>query len=216
LVPPLRGGTRWRRTGVVLVPALITAAVLVVSTFRGGLPLNLAVSGQDLKLTSNGAPVELPDGLTLYPSTIQMKNDGATRGVVIAGLPRAVLTKGLCISLVLTFPTVGTWTVRLHTSGRTTATSMTLDAAGIVAGPTTLRPGAGRADLPIAIGKSAAELNGVSDAPADRFGIEAPGAGSLSGLRADAQGAIIAGRVSLAGLRVQVKHGRGPSAGECY
>jgi hypothetical protein len=211
-----RGGTRWRRSASVLVPALVAAGVLVVATVQGPIPLNLVVSGQDLKLTSNGAVVKLPDGLTLYPSTIRMKNGGETRGVVIAGLPEAVLTKGLCISLVVTLPVVGTYTIRLHTSGETTAKQMTLDAASLQTDSTTLSPSYadGQLQLPIAIGKDAREL--AADAPAGRFGIAAPGAGELSGLRASAQGAIISGTVKLQGLTARMHVGDGVENGECY
>lgn len=211
-----RGGTRWRRTAVLLVPGLVAAAVLVVTTVRGGIPINLVVSGQDLKLTSNGALVELPRGITLYPSTVQMKNGGETRGIVIAGLPEAVLTEGLCISLVTTLPWAGTYTVRLHTSGRTTATDMTLDAAGIAVGAATLRPG-GDAGEPIMLGPDAVvDADQLGDDPPGRFGVQAPGNGTLRALQADAQGAVIAGTVDLGGLSVKTSRGSGVENGECY
>ncbi|MGQ0625630.1 MAG: DUF6230 family protein [Sporichthyaceae bacterium] len=204
-----RGGTRWRRTALVLVPGLIAAAGLILSTLRGGIPINLVVVGQDLKLTSNGGLVELPRGITLTPSTIRMKNAGATRGVVIAALPEAILTKGLCISLVLTFPGVGAYTVRLHTDGRTTAKDMTMDAAGIQVGSARLSAASSGAD-PILIGPGSGSLTG------DRFGVVAPGAGTLTALAADAQGAVIAGTVDLKGLSVDLSKGDGLDAGECY
>lgn len=203
---------------MVLAPALVAMGVLVVATVRGPIPLNLVVVGQDLKLTSNGGVVKLPDGLTLYPSTIQMKNGGETRGVVVAGLPEAVLTKGLCISLVVKWPVVGTYTIRLHTSGETTAKEMTLDASGLTTESTTLAPifADGKLLVPIAIGKDAREMAGASDAPEGRFGIEAPGAGQLSGLQASAQGAVISGTVKLEGLSAKVRPGSGVENGECY
>lgn len=211
-----RGGTRWRRSAVVLVPSLAIALGLTVATLRGSVPLNLVVSGQDMKLSSNGGPVQVPQGLTLYPSSIRMKNDGETRGVMIAGLPEAVLTKGLCISLVLSFPG-GSWTVRLHTSGRTTARQMTLDARGIEVGEARLKPGReGNKDLPITLGTGGGDLLGIGQEAAQRFGVTAAGAGTLAGLRADAQGAIISGSVNLKGLSVKVNRGRGVGNGECW
>jgi hypothetical protein len=210
-----RGGTRWRRTGAVLGPSLVAAVALIVATLRGPIPINLTISGQDIKLSSNGGAVELPQGLTLYPSTVQMKYGGETRGVMIAGLPEAVLTKGLCISLVLSFPGFGTYTVRLHTSGRTTAHQMTLDAAGLNAGLATLAAGAGGKD-PIELGPPARGAFGPTSDAHGRFGIAAPGAGSLRALQANAQGAIIAGTVDLNGLKVKVNKGSGVRNGECY
>ncbi|MGQ0467026.1 MAG: DUF6230 family protein [Sporichthyaceae bacterium] len=203
-----RGGTRWRRTAVVAVPALGVAVGLIVATLHGPIPLNLVVSGQDMKLSSNGGPVQVPQGLRLYPSTVEMKNGGETRGVMIAGLPEAVLTKGLCISLVLSFPATGTWTVRLHTSGKTTARQMTLDAAGIQVGEARLTPGKKE---PILIGPGAEDL-----VAAGVFGVSAAGPGTLDGLRADAQGAVISGSVNLRGLTATVNRGRGIANGECW
>jgi hypothetical protein len=224
--PPraIRGGTRWRRSGILFIPAIVALAVLAIAVLQGVLALNLVVSGQDFKITSNGARVDTPRGLTMYPSTIRMKNGGQTRGIVIAGLPEADLTKGMCISLVLTFPVAGTYTVQLHTSGRTVAKDMTIDASGLDAGVTDLVPRTtdGRAGnganvvLPVSIGKNAADLDGVKNGPQGRFAIEAPGNGSLTGLRADAEGAIIAGTAKLSGLSVHIHHGRGTSNGECY
>jgi hypothetical protein len=199
----------------VLGPSLVAAVVRIVATLRGPIPLKLAISGQDIKLSSNGGPVELPRGLTLYPSTIQMKYGGDTRGVMIAGLPEAVLTKGLCISLVLDFPGFGTYTVRLHTSGRTTAHQMTLNAAGINAALATLSAGNNGKD-PVELGHRALDSFGPTSDAHGRFGIDAPGAGSLRALQANAQGAIIAGTVDLNGLKVKVNHGSGVRNGECY
>ena len=215
-----RGGTRWRRSLVLLLPGLAMAAALALATLNGVLPVNLAVSGQDFKISSNGQPIRTPQGLTMYPATIRMKNGGRTRGVVIAGLPEAVLTEGMCLSLVLTFPVVGSWTVRLHTSGTTTVTKMTLDASGLVAGPTVLvprtsdgRPGTGaNLVMPAVIGQDASDLGG----PRGRFAIDAPGGGSLHALRADAEGAVIAGTLDVDGLSVEVHHGRGVRNGECF
>lgn len=197
-----------------LGPSLVAAVVLIVATLRGPIPLKLAISGQDIKLSSNGGPVELPRGLTLYPSTIQMKYGGDIRGVMIAGLPEAVLTKGLCISLVLSFPGFGTYTVRLHTSGRTTAHQMTLNAAGINVGLATLT--AGTDGKPVELGRQALDSFGPDSDAYGRFGITAPGAGSLRALQANAQGAIIAGTVALHGLKVKVDRGSGVRSGECY
>jgi hypothetical protein len=201
----------------VLVPSLGIALGLTVATLQGSVPLNLVVSGQDMKLSSNGGPVQVPQGLTLYPSSIRMKNNGEERGVMIAGLPEAVLTKGLCISLVLSFPIGGTYTVRLHTSGRTTARQMTLDARGIEVGEAKLRPGRdGTQHLPITIGAGGGDLLGLDPDAAQRFGVTAAGAGTLAGLRADAQGAVISGSVKLKGLRATVNRGRGIANGECW
>jgi hypothetical protein len=110
---------------------------------------------------------------------------------------------------------VGSYTIRLHTSGRTTAHQMTLDAAGITAGLATLAAGSGGKE-PVELGTSALDFFGASSDAHGRFGVSAPGAGSLRALQANAQGAIIAGTVDLNGLKVKVNKGSGVANGECY
>jgi hypothetical protein len=213
-----RGGTRFRRSLLLLVPALICTLLLAVAALQGILPLNLAVAGQSFELTSNGAPVQVPQGITMYPSTIKMK-DGSSQGVMVAKLPEAKLPKGLCISLSLTFPVLGTWTVRLHTSGSTTAKDMTLDNAGLNAGSATLAPvfgSGGQVTQPVTIGQNAADLPGGNSSLNGRFGIDSPGSGSIDALQSSAEGAIIAGTAQLNGLSVALHHGSGPGKGACF
>lgn len=220
-----RGGTRWRRSGILLIPALLVVGVLAVCSLFGVLALNLAVEGQDFKISSNGSPLKTPEGLAMYPSTISMK-DGTEDPILLAGLPRAELPNGLCISLVLTFPGIGSNTLQLKTTRNTTATQMVLSAKTLQATtaslvPSTndgkpLRPDGSNIEYPVAIGKSADELNGMPAGPGGVFGIDAPGSGEMGDLKADAKGALISGTASLNGLGVTVGHGRGTDNGECY
>ncbi|KAA0023822.1 DUF6230 family protein [Antrihabitans cavernicola] len=220
-----RGGTRWRRTGMLFLPALLVVGLLAVGSLFGVLPLRLSVVGQDFKISSNGSAIKTPAGLAFYPSQISMK-DGTDKAILLAGLPEAQLPKGMCISLVLTFPVVGSNTIRLKTTGNTVAKEMTLSATALEANDATLipstkdgkplAPDGSNIAYPVSIGKNAADLNGLPKGPEGTFGVDAPGSGQMSNLQASAQGAVISGTAALNGLGVKLGHGRGVDHGECF
>ncbi len=49
----LEGGTRWRRSVIVLVPALVVVAVIMVLFATGALAFNIAISGIPFKLSAS-------------------------------------------------------------------------------------------------------------------------------------------------------------------
>lgn len=213
-----RGGTRLRRSGLLFLPAMGGVLVLTLALIFGLIPLNLAVSGQDFKITSNGQRLTTPQGMTLYPARITMK-DGKPVGVVVAGIPTATLAKGLCISLVLTFPVIGTWTIGIRTHHQTTAHDLVLDSSGLNADTTSLVPTTTDGRPPRADGKNVVTpvaLGPSVNGGAGRFGVNSGGENSISNLRASAQGAIIAGTVNLKIPSISIHHGRGVKNGECY
>lgn len=209
-----RGGTRWRRSVVLFVLAMLVVGLLTLGTLGGVIPLRLSVTGQDVKITSNGAPIQTPGGLAMYPTQVRMK-DGTQQVTVLAGLPEARLPKGMCVSVMLTFPVLGSNTFRLKSTRETTIEQMTLSADALRATDAKLVPST-ETGKPVAIGRDASDLGGIPKGPAGTFGIDAPGAGQMSDLRATAQGAVISGTAALAGLGVKVAHGRGPENGECF
>ena len=221
-----RGGTQWRRTGLLLIPALFVMGVLTIMTLQGGLPVRLAISGQDFKLSSNGAPVSAPQGAGIYPSTIEMK-DGTNVAVLRAGLPEAILSKGLCLSLVLTFPIIGTNTLQVNTSRETTiedmkAAALSLDSKDAALGAATSdgkepNPDGSNVKAGVQINKDASELSGLAGGAPGAMGVDAPGMIRLNDLKASAAGATISGTAKLGGLGIpKLGHGRGTDNGECY
>ena len=213
-----RGGTRYRRSALLFIPAMVAVGALTLGLIFGVIPLNLAVYGQDFKITSNGQPLITPKGMTLYPAQVTMK-DGKLVGVVVGGLPTVELPKGMCLSLALRFPVIGTWTIRIKTTGRTTVHDMVLDASGLNAGSTSLVPATtdGKAPRKDASNVKTPVLLGPSvSGGAGRFGVNSGGANSINALQASANGAIIAGTAHLGIPHISIHHGRGVQNGECY
>ncbi len=218
-----RGGTRWRRFGLLFIPALLGVGALAAMSLFGILPLNLSVSGQDFKLTSKGAQVTAPEGLQAYMSTQQMKNDGAHEPIIYATLPRAELPDGLCLSLVLTFPVVGTKTIQIDFVGRTVVNDLTASADEALAGATAIgaqttdgaspRTDQSNVEKPVQVGVDSAELGG----PAGGFGASIPGAMTAEKLQASARAARISGTLKIGGMGMpKLASGRGVENGECY
>jgi hypothetical protein len=217
-----RGKTRWRRCFILLLPALLGVGILTIMTIQGVLPLHLAVTGQDFKLSSNGGPAVASKGLTAYPSTIEMK-DGEIKPVLVAGLPEATLEDGMCLSLVLTFPFIGTNTLQIHTSGETVVEDMKASAAEMYIKGASLKSltkdgedanaDGSNVESPGAINMDASEIGGH----AGNLGLSIPGVVKMGGLQATAKGALIAGTAKLNGIGIpKIAHGRGVENNECY
>ncbi|MBJ8348446.1 DUF6230 family protein [Antrihabitans sp. YC2-6] len=221
-----RGRTRWRQALMLFIPAILGVLALTVMTIQGVLPLHLAISGQQFKLTSNGAAAIAPQGLSAYPSSIKMK-DGSQAPVLMAGLPEAELTEGMCISLVLTLPIVGTNTLQISSSGNTTVKDMEAAADKMYIRGASLSAStnngeapatdAANVDAPVLINKDASELNDLSGGPSGALGLEVPGLVKMGELRASASGATISGTAQLNGIGIpKIGHGSGTENGECY
>jgi hypothetical protein len=220
-----RGHTRWRQSLMLFIPALLGVGALTVMTIQGVLPLNLALSGQDFKLASNGAAVAT-QGLSAYPSTIEMK-DGSHAPILMAAIPEAELADGICISLVLTFPLIGTNTLQINTDGEATVKDLQAAAelmaikgvalnAATSDGNAPAKDGSNVKD-PVAINKDASELDGISGGTPGSIGIDAPGVVRMAQLQATAKGATISGTAKLNGIGIpKIGRGRGTEHGECY
>jgi hypothetical protein len=205
-----RGGTSWRRTGILLLPALLGVLVLAAMAIRGHMALNLAITGQEFKIKAENA--EAPQGLSAYPSGVRMKNGDHHDPVLLAALPEAKIPDGLCVSLSLTFPIIGTNTLRLYTTGATRVTDMTASASALDVGNVSIK------DLtaPMSINKDASELTGVEGGQPGSLGLEAPGSAHIGTVQGTAKGAVIAGTLTISGIKIpQVGHGDGPDQ-ECY
>lgn len=189
-----RGGTRYRRSALLFLPAMVGVLLLTLGTLFGVLPLNLYLSGQDFVLTSNG-DVLVADGLTLHGGQVQMKFDGQQFPVSLATIDKAELAHGLCISLTLKFPVVGTWTVRIQTDGDTVAKNVTLGSISLSARSATLQ---GTVQNPVSLGPSVRGGDGL-------FGI-GTGRATLTDVRMSGKSAVIKGTVNLRGIAIPRIH----------
>ncbi|MCE5291462.1 MAG: hypothetical protein LLG14_19790 [Nocardiaceae bacterium] len=223
---PKRGGTRWRRCVVLLLAPMLGILAMAALTLTGQTPLNLAITGQDFKLASRpGSDVVAAGGATGYADIITMK-DGSIDPALKADLATAEMSDGVCLSLVLTFPIIGTYTVQLQTTGHTRITDMTgyVDVVGakgaeLNAGTTDGKPpakDASNVDRPGRVNLDASELE-MAGGHAGTLGLELPGAVRAKSLFVGGKGATIRGTLSIGGITFPwISHGRGVAHGECF
>ncbi|THA24450.1 cholesterol esterase [Streptomyces sp. RKND-216] len=96
-----RGGTRWKRFAVVMVPSVAATAAIGVALSQGALAASFSVSGQQFKLTAERIEAE---GFTQYGAV-----DSTAKGVkpvTVVGMNSADI-KGLCQSVVVPVPGFG-------------------------------------------------------------------------------------------------------------
>ncbi|CAM3808621.1 hypothetical protein [Smaragdicoccus niigatensis] len=221
----IRGGTRWRKCVVLLVVPMLGILVLAALTLTGQTPLNLALNGQDFKLASrDGSTVVAAEGATAYADVVTMK-DGRIDPALNAKLGSAQISDGVCLSLVLTFPWAGTFTVQLQTTGKTRLTDVTahvdvVSASGAELNPATDDGKPASDDMhnvtrPIRANKDASELEFAGHR--GTLGLELPGAVRAGSLQIGGKSATIRGILSISGLKLPwISHGRGTAHGECF
>ncbi|MFD7667338.1 DUF6230 family protein [Streptomyces sp. NPDC059788] len=106
-----RGGTRWKRFAVVMVPSVAATAAIGVAIAQGALAASFSVSGQQFKVTAQ----ELDgDGFVQY-GALDKGKDGQ-HPVAVVGLKSATITN-LCQSVVVPVPVFGDVTMRLNAGG---------------------------------------------------------------------------------------------------
>jgi hypothetical protein len=102
-----RGGTRWKRFGLVMVPSIAATAAIGVALSQGALAASFAVSGQQFKVST--AKLENTDGFVQYGGTANTP-DGP-EPVAVSAFNTATIHK-LCQSVVVPTP-FGDVTVKL-------------------------------------------------------------------------------------------------------
>lgn len=96
-----RGGTRWKRFAVVMVPSVAATAAIGVALSQGALAASFSISGQQFKLTAERIEAT---GFTQYGAV-----DSTAKGdkpVTVVGMDKAQI-KGLCQSVVVPVPVFG-------------------------------------------------------------------------------------------------------------
>ncbi|MEV6571236.1 DUF6230 family protein [Streptomyces sp. NPDC051577] len=113
----VRGGTRWKRFALVMVPSIAATAAVGVGLAQGALAASFSVSGQDFKVSADEL---VGDDLIQYGSIAE----GATLGsdkksyhpVTVSGFSSAKITN-MCQSLVTPTP-LGNITLQLRTGNK--------------------------------------------------------------------------------------------------
>ncbi|MGP4112033.1 DUF6230 family protein [Streptomyces sp. 4N509B] len=105
-----RGGTRWGRFGLVMVPGVAASAAIGLALAQGALAASFAVSGQEFKVTADQL---VGEGFVQYGS-IARPAGGGTEPVAISAFDEATINN-LCQSVVVPgVPFLGEVTLQLR------------------------------------------------------------------------------------------------------
>ncbi|MEU7635625.1 MULTISPECIES: DUF6230 family protein [unclassified Streptomyces] len=200
-----RGGTRWKRFAVVMVPSVAATAAIGVALSQGALAASFSVSGQQFKVSTDRLDGE---GFVQYGAVDAQKN-GKNVPVAVSAFSNAKI-RNLCQSVVVPVPVFGDVSMKLQAGGGATPVEaknlyidldqLSADATfsniniGVAAGSTSKGPGIKKGDK----------------ADPGSFAQEADTA-VLTGVKQRAW-ATTAGTFKLSGLKMSVTKGKS----ECY
>jgi hypothetical protein len=103
-----RGGTRWKRFAVVMVPSVAATAAIGVALAQGALAASFSVSGQQFKVSADRLD---GTGFVQYGAVVA-QHGGKTLPVAVSAFDNATI-KGLCQSVVVPVPVFGDMTLKL-------------------------------------------------------------------------------------------------------
>ncbi|GLW15895.1 DUF6230 family protein [Streptomyces kronopolitis] len=152
-----RGGTRWKRFAVVMVPSVAATAAIGVALSQGALAASFSVSGQQFKVATDRLD---GTGFVQY-GAIDAQKGGKQVPVAVSGFSNAKI-KNLCQSVVVPVPVFGDVSMKLSAGGGDTPVEaknlyidldqLSADATfnnidiGVAAGSTTKGPGMHKGD----------------------------------------------------------------------
>lgn len=108
----IRGGTRWKRFAVVMVPSVAATAAIGVALGQGALAASFSVSGQQFKVSAQDLQGE---GFVQY-GALDIQHGGKPVPVAVSAFDSATIT-GLCQSVVVPTP-IGDVTLKLGAGER--------------------------------------------------------------------------------------------------
>ncbi|KUJ64493.1 cholesterol esterase [Streptomyces albus subsp. albus] len=104
-----RGGTRWKRFAVVMVPSVAATAAIGVALAQGALAASFAVSGQQFKVSAKRLDGE---GFVQY-GALDAQHGGRHIPVAVSAFKNAKI-EGMCQSVVIPVPLFGDVSLQLH------------------------------------------------------------------------------------------------------
>ncbi len=107
-----RGGTRWRRFGLVMVPSVAATAAIGVALAQGALAASFSVSGQEFKVSVDRLYGE---GFVQYGQLVDPPG-GPEQPVAVSAFEYAEINN-LCQSVVIPVPFFGDVTVKIGAGG---------------------------------------------------------------------------------------------------
>ncbi|MEU8547887.1 DUF6230 family protein [Streptomyces roseoverticillatus] len=128
-----RGGTRWRRFAVVMVPSVAATAVIGVAIAQGALAASFSVSGQQFQVTAGKLH---GTGFVQYGAMDQTK--AGAKPVAVVGIEQAQINN-LCQAVTVPIPLIGKEvTMKLEAGGdkQVTAEKLYIDAEDMKANAT--------------------------------------------------------------------------------
>jgi len=203
----VRGGTRWRRFAVVMVPSVAATAAIGVAVAQGALAASFAVSGQQFKVTADTLHGE---GFVQY-GALDIQHNGKAVPVAVSAFTDATIG-GLCQSVVVPTP-IGDVTLKLTAgtgSKKVTAHNLYIDLDQLDADATF-----NNINIGVAAGSST-KGPGVKDKDRTDPGSFAQEADSVDLTDVEQTAwATSAGTFKLAGLSLKVHRGSGSKV-ECF
>ncbi|WP_130799106.1 DUF6230 family protein [Streptomyces otsuchiensis] len=106
-----RGGTRWKRFAVVMVPSIAATAAIGIAVSQGALAASFSVSGQEFKVST--AKLVNTDGFVQYGGLVETPK--GPEPVAVSAFNSATITE-LCQSVVIPTP-IGDVSVKLNAGG---------------------------------------------------------------------------------------------------
>jgi hypothetical protein len=206
----VRGGTRWRRFAVVMVPSVAATAAIGVALAQGALAASFSVSGQNFKVTADRLH---GNGLVQYGS-VDAQHGGKVVPVVVSAFSDATIT-GLCQSVVIPAPFIGDVTMVLKAGNggkQVEAKNLYIDLDQLDADATFTDINIG-----VAAGDTNPDYAKVEDSVKQNAGGEFAQEARVADLVDVKQTAwaTSAGTFKLAGLSLRLHKGSGPGI-ECY
>ena len=110
-----RGGTRWKRFAVVMVPSVAATAAIGVALAQGALAASFSVSGQEFKVSTDKL---VGEGFLQY-GAIDAQHGGKAVPVAVSAFKSASITN-LCQSVVVPVPVFGDVSMKLTAGGNGT------------------------------------------------------------------------------------------------
>ncbi|GGR66702.1 cholesterol esterase [Streptomyces aureoverticillatus] len=107
-----RGGTRWKRFAVVMVPSVAATAAIGVALSQGALAASFSVSGQQFKVTAKQL-----DGTGFVQYGAMDSGKSGNHPVAVVGMDSAKITN-LCQSVVVPVPVFGDISMVLKAGGK--------------------------------------------------------------------------------------------------
>lgn len=104
-----RGGTRWKRFAVVMVPSVAATAAIGVAVSQGALAASFAVSGQQFKVTAERLDGK---GFVQY-GAMEVSHNGKHIPVAVSAFKSATI-QGMCQSVVIPVPLFGDVSLNLR------------------------------------------------------------------------------------------------------